>query len=119
MINPLNLLTQLKQDVPEFLEYEEFDELLYVDYGRLGTFLMKLLRREIRMDDADVVIKRIFAHLNRIYDEYGNEVSNLIVVSIFEAICESEAYLNIVQHGFNDNLKSLFYQNVDRLRKSL
>lgn len=83
-IKEANYLKKMAEDVPEFLLLEEFDDLIFVDYDRLGTYLLKLLESS---DDKDLLIaKKIFKHLNLFFETRDELALNILEVCIFEAL---------------------------------
>lgn len=105
------LLEELKKDVPEFEKFEEFDEFLFTDYGRLGSYLEGLLiisnesaENSILKEQTQAIIEKIFSHLNAIYVEGDKEISNLISVSIFEVLITLEEGYKLAKQFFSGKL---------------
>ncbi len=84
------LLEKLKIEIPEFYEFEEFDDLLYVDFGRLGSYLVNLINeyKSSNEEEIEELIRRIFNFFNRMDNDEENE--NLLVVSIYEVLITSQ-----------------------------
>lgn len=84
-IKEAGYLDKLANDVPEFVLLEEFDNLIYVDYDRLGTYLLKLLESSNSNNEV-LIINKIFNHLNSIFEIDEELISNIIEVCVFEAL---------------------------------
>jgi len=82
------ILEQLKIKVPEFYQFEEFDNLLTVDFDRLSSFTINLysLHHSSPSVDKEIVIKKIFNFLNDQFDKQSEEIINLYRVTIFEGL---------------------------------
>ncbi|MEZ4778193.1 MAG: hypothetical protein R2786_02285 [Flavobacteriaceae bacterium] len=77
-------LARLAEDVPEFVSYEEFDDLIYIDYDRLGSYIIKLIGSSNK-DDL-IILKKTFKHLNSLYKIGNDLVLNILEVCIFEVL---------------------------------
>ncbi|WP_046745008.1 DUF7674 family protein [Kordia zhangzhouensis] len=94
-------LGKLSDDVPEFLEYEEFENLIYNDYDRLGTYILK------NAHDSKL-LKKIFSHLNSIFELENKLVLNILDVCIYEALITNKLGYSIAEKYMSKEMKKNF-----------
>lgn len=106
------ILEELKKEVPEFYQYEEFDNLLYVDFGRLGSYINKLTLELIdnKKKENIYLLKKIFTFLNKKFDLKNKEITNLIDVSIFESLVEIPYGYDIANTFMNKHMFDYFLE---------
>ena len=82
-------LKKLAEDIPEFVLFEKFDNLIFIDYDRLGTYLINLLISS-DVDNNILIVKKIFNHLNSIFKTSDELALNILEVCIFEVMITIE-----------------------------
>jgi len=109
-----DLLLKLKKEVPEFWEYEEFDNLLTVDFDRLGSFILKLFSNLLESntisekENVEKVIIKIFDFLNRMHSSRDNNYLILLNVCIFESLISSNNGYFVAKKYMSDELYNSF-----------
>lgn len=95
-------LKKLESDVPEFALLETFDGLIYNDYDRLGSYLLKLI--ENLDNDKKKILKKIFNHLNSIFNPKELLVLNFLDVCIYEALVSNKLGFVIAKEYMNKKM---------------
>ena len=106
------LLVKLKRDVPEFEEFEEFDNILYVDFDRLGRYinLLSLKKSKNSIEENNEILIKIFKYLDSIFNPKDDRILNLLITTIFESLLETKFGYTIASKYMGEEILSSFLE---------
>lgn len=105
-----NILEKLKTEVPEFYLYQEFCDVLTIDFDRLGHYINELILQmfENKKIQNELVLKKVFDFLNELFTPDKKEIYNLISVSIFEVLIETKYCYDVAEKYMNKEMHQYF-----------
>lgn len=81
------IVQQLKDQFPEFVPSELFDDLLHVVFGEFGLFMVEHMRCG---DSSAEVVQRAFDFLGAVFHGADRDVINAVETTVFEQLLDDD-----------------------------